>query len=372
MRWRRRGTLAAVILAGACTAGLVAKAAVAPAADIQLSPHASIARDRVELAAKEAIDRYSEWLSPAPASTLTVRDAASWRMVAPAMNVEMHVAYEIARQWFGRTDSAAINAIAWYLQSRVVERLYDYEYHQPGHSGEVVWLFGRTVPVGFSSLRLSRQTRVLGRFDDHPRWPDTTPQLPASVDRGVLGAAMALASLERLAGWPSLQGALFEARRQSASRALSLDELGQILADAMGIEKAGAILKWYQRDEPVDYAVGSVLTEACERAGCVRTTVTLDGRGGAPPLPLILQAEFSDGQQVDASWDGHASQSFTFESASAVSAVHLDPARIILRDDNWLNNDRLSVPSTNVSLSKWTARWMVWLQDAMLAYSAGL
>ena len=254
MRWRSRGTLAAVILAGACTAGLVARAAVAPAADIQLSSHTSVARDRVELAAKEAIDRYSEWLSPPPASVLTVRDASSWRTVAPAMSVEMHVAYEIARQWFGRTDSDAVNGIAWYLQSRVVERLYDYAYHQPGHSGEVVWLFGRTVPVGLPSLRLSRSTKVLGRFDEL-QWPDTYPGLPSSVDRTVLRGSMALASLERLVGWPSLQGALFEARRQSASRALSLDELGQILSDAMGIETAAEILKWHQRDEPVDYVI---------------------------------------------------------------------------------------------------------------------
>ena len=371
MRWRTRGALAAVILAGAGTAGLVALAAVAPAADIQLSSRTSVARDRVDLAAREAIDRYSEWLSPAPASTLTVREAASWRIVAPAMNVEMHVAYEIARQWFGRTDSVAVNAIAWYLQSRVVERLYDYAYHQPGHSGEVVWLFGRTVPVGFPSLRLSRSTKVLGRFDDQ-RWPDTNPELPLSVDRTVLRASLALASLERLAGWPALQGALREAHRQSASRALSLDELGQILATSMGIEHATEILEWYQRDEPVDYAISSVLRAACERADCVRTMVTLDSRGGAPPLPLTLRVQFSDGQHVDTSWDGQASQSFSFESGSAVSAVHLDPARIVLRDNNWLNNDRLAVPSTNVPLRKWTARWMVWLQDAMLAYSAGL
>ena len=116
----------------------------------------------------------------------------------------------------------------------------------------------------------------------------------------------------------------------------------------------------------------SVLSEACESAGCIRTTVTLDSRGGAPPLPLTLRVEFGDGQHVDASWSGQASQSFVFESASAASAVHLDPARIFLLDDNWLNNDWLSVPSTNVPLRKWTARWMVWLQDAMLAYSAGL
>ena len=241
MRWRRRGTLAVVILAGACTTGLAGRVAVAPAADIQLSTRTSPARARVELAAREAIDRYSEWLSPSPAAPLTVRDSSTWRMVAPSMNVEMHVAYEIARQWFGRTDSVAVNAIAWYLQSRVVERLYDYAYHQPGHSGEVVWLFGRTVPIGFPSLHLNRSTRVLGRFDDQ-RWPDTSPALPSSVDHTVLRASLALASFERLAGWPALQGALAEAHRQSASRALSLDELGQVLANAMGIEHATEIM----------------------------------------------------------------------------------------------------------------------------------
>lgn len=371
MHWRSRGALAAVIFAGACAAGLVAQA-VAPAADIQLSSRASSVRARVELAARESVDRYSEWLAPPPAGVLTVRDAASWRLVRPAMNVESHVAYDIARQWFGRTDSPAVNAIAWYLQSRVVERLYDYAYQQPGHHGEVVWFFGRTTPLGFELLRHGRYTSVLGRFGNQPQWPDTRAVLPPSVDQDVMLTAMALASLERLAGWPSLQGGLLEARRQSASLALGLDEFGRILSDAMGIHLAAPVLQWYQHADTVDYAIASVDVTGCRVAGCVRTTVRLEPHGEPPPMPLTLRVEFDDGQQAEAMWDARASASLDFESASGVKGVHLDPDRVVLRDGNWLNNDWLPAPETNVPIGKWTARWLVWAQDAVLAYSAGL
>lgn len=371
MRWRDRGSLAAMMLAGACITSLAARAAVAPISDIQLGSRASVARDRVELAAKESIDRYGEWLAPSPASPLVIHDAPSWRMVRPAMNVEMHVAYDIARQWLGRTDSPAVNAIAWYLQSRVVERLYDYAYHQPGHSAEVAWFFGRNYATGFPSLRLSRFAKPLGRFEDAARWPDTAPIVPASIDRTVLRASMALASLERIAGWPVLQGALAEARVQAESRALSLDDLGQVLSSAMGID-AASVLAWYQRDNPVDYAVSAVASQPCERSECVRTTVSVTTTGDAPPQPLTLRVEFGGGRYVDAAWDGKQAQAFEFESTSPMSAVHLDPERVVLRDANWLNNDRLAASATNVPIGKWAARWMVWLQDAMLAYSAGL
>jgi hypothetical protein len=50
--------------------------------------------------------------------------------------------------------------------------------------------------------------------------------------------------------------------------------------------------------------------------------------------------------------------------------AHLDPARVLLLDANYLDNRLALSPASNVPIAKWVARWVVWLQDAMLAYTA--
>ena len=81
-----------------------------------------------------------------------------------------------------------------------------------------------------------------------------------------------------------------------------------------------------------------------------------------------MRVTFADGQHVPASWNGQGHQSLIFESPAAPTEAVVDPERVLLLDANYLNNRRTTAPATDVPVAKWTARWLVWLQDAMLTY----
>ena len=79
---------------------------------------------RAEFAARESIAYFSNWLGPREVQVLSV-SGAPWRSSPETMDVESMVAYEAARLWWrDRVDEGPlVDGIAWYLQSRVVERL---------------------------------------------------------------------------------------------------------------------------------------------------------------------------------------------------------------------------------------------------------
>jgi hypothetical protein len=367
MHCRLRGASAAAILAVGLAAGGIGaqESAAPPTLDIQLSGRHASLRQRVENSARESAARYAEWLGAASRPALVIADASSWRATPAAMSVEAHVAYELARGWLGQTsEPAVVNGIAWYLQSRVVERLYDFAYQNPGHSAEVAWFFGGTVSYEFPLLRMSRWTAGLDRFD-------RGRGLPASLDQPAIRVATALASLERSLGWPALQGGLLETARRMRTQPVTLELLGEILTAAAG-QDAATTLRAYQDATPADYSITSVSSRPCAERPCQQTTINVDRTGGDSAQPLVIRVEFEDGQHVDARWDGSQPRSFEFESPSAYASAHLDPERVVLSDRNWLNNDRFATPATNVSIAKWAARWLVWVQDAMLTYSAVL
>ena len=97
---------------------------------------------------------------------------------------------------------------------------------------------------------------------------------------------------------------------------------------------------------------------------CYRTLVSI-APAGAVPFPLLVRVSFSDGKSIDARWDGRRDQ-LEFESAAPAIGAELDPDRVWLLDRNPLNNARVPPRETNVPVTKWMARWIVWLQDAML------
>ena len=81
------------------------------------------------------------------------------------------------------------------------------------------------------------------------------------------------------------------------------------------------------------------------------------------------QISFADGSQVRERWDG-AERWIRYEhvrGARAVSA-QVDPGRVLLLDVNYTNNSRTLESSAPAAATKWSMKWMVWLQDALLTW----
>lgn len=363
---------------------------------------------RAAAAAHEAAARYLAWLGPAPVPSLAIT-AAPWRgrpagaaghvavrfpwWPAPeSMDIESQVAYGVALEWVrslaGAPETQPLaRGLAWYLQSRIVEPLYDLAFHVPGHSAEGFRLFGGAVPRTFHALPAGRWTLGLGRGELAARLPPAAVR-PADLDAPALRMAQTFGTLERYLGWPALQGALHALTARAASTKPTRQDAVETLSAS-----AGQDLRWlfeaaFDSHLTFDYAVASMAVTAADRPcgfePCFLSRVMVvrrgDGAFSGPSRPaagpyesgdaMELRVEFGDGQLASARWDGRsASRTFEFLAGAPVAIARLDPDRILLLDRDYLDNFRAAAPNRPPPMGKWIFRWLIWLQDAMLAYT---
>ena len=263
---------------------------------------------------------------------------------APLMELESQVAYGAALGWLGglRTRDDAVpfdQGLAWYLQSRIVERLFNLRVGATAYSSDHVALFGGTVRWPLPSLRLSRWTAGLGR-DVFLRASTSSGRtaigrrLPIGMAPQAVRAALAFGTLERWLGWPTLQGALASLVQQSQDRQLSAKDSVAVLSAAIGQDLSWFFDEVLDPARAFDYALDGVNVQTV--ADGFRTEVVAVRRGaaqftGTSSRPsgeyesgdaLEVRVDFDDGQSVSAHWDGRADRrSFVFESPARPQRV---------------------------------------------------
>jgi hypothetical protein len=57
---------------------------------------------------------------------------------------------------------------------------------------------------------------------------------------------------------------------------------------------------------------------------------------------------------------------FTFDKPVKAVSAQVDPERVLLLDTYFTNNSKTLEPSTAAAATKWSLRWMVWLQDLFM------
>ena len=86
-------------------------------------------------------------------------------------------------------------------------------------------------------------------------------------------------------------------------------------------------------------------------------------------FPVDVRLTFDDGEVRTERWDGEARwHEFTHTGPSGVRSAEVDPTRTLLLDVNFTNNSRTLQPRAGEAARKWSLRWMVWLQDALLTW----
>jgi hypothetical protein len=327
----------------------------------------------------EATRLYQEWLYRT-VSTDDVLAGIEAQSLDETMAVESAVAYRVAKRYWRESPDEPFVArgLAWYLQGRVVEHLFNVTYGRPAYRAERVCLFGNRVAIARPSLLLTRWRAGLD-----PR--DAQCGLPEEINGSVTRAALVFATLERYLGWPVLQGAL-AVLAQTPDVPLTPRHTTDVVSAASGqdLEWLFALL---DAAKNVDYSVqlrGSK-PHTCAGTPCYQTDVVLRRGGNAlftgssrervgdfdAGQAIRLAVDFSDGATTDATWDGRETErALTFESEAPVARVRLDPAGTLLLDANTLDHTVRPGGATNVPLAKWIGRWSLWLQHAMLTYAA--
>jgi hypothetical protein len=55
-----------------------------------------------------------------------------------------------------------------------------------------------------------------------------------------------------------------------------------------------------------------------------------------------------------------------YQSGARAASAEIDPDRILLLDMHAVNNSRTLTPRAGAAATKWSARWLLWLEDWLL------
>jgi hypothetical protein len=310
--------------------------------------------------------RYQEWLGPAQVAPPSLNNPplAGLFLSAP-MELESQVAFRLARARFSAipdaTDTRAfVDGVSWHLQARVVEELFDYAQHQPGHHADSVLLFGGHLRWGIPTLVLPLRAR-----DD---------RAPANVQH----AADAVATLESVVGWPALAASL-RVLANAEAPLRDRDQIRALLETGLGIP-----LDWFFAAlDPgfrINYSLASVNSREadCGQSRCYRTEIEVVRDGQVlfpePARPfgeqIPIRVDFGGGAQPATLWwsGADARRTFTIETGLAPAAVSLDPAFAVRLDSNRLDQRWRAEPAQHPAPIKSFASWVIWLQNAALTY----
>jgi hypothetical protein len=318
------------------------------------APAAQSEHDRIATATRASLSLFERWLGPAPpSSSQPVTVNPMWPAAPAAMDVESAVAFELARRWWAQPPTPLMDGASQYLQSRAVAVLFDHAFGRAGHHAQSIALFGGTYTRVFSTLV----------FDGPAAGLDREHLATSRVAR----AAHAFASLERIVGEPRLVGAL---RSVIERKPATDDEIVRYVNESLGQD-----LTWLfaavEPSRPMNYSIASVHSEPCGPSPCNRVRVDVRHDGASSFRLLDVRADYAANGAAVTRWDGSSqARSFVFEAPSAPASIRVDPDSRNLLDDNLLDHGRVIDGTSNVPVLKWMSRWLVWLQDAMLTYSA--
>ena len=99
-----------------------------------------------------------------------------------------------------------------------------------------------------------------------------------------------------------------------------------------------------------------------------RTTVVVR-RHGEAFFPVEVVTTFDDGSTARERWDGRDRwRMYTYQRPGRAVQAQVDPERTLLLDVNYTNNSRTLSPQGDEAATKWSLKWLVWLQDLLLTW----
>ena len=197
--------------------------------------------------------------------------------------------------------------------------------------------------------------------------------------------ALALSTLERYLGWPTLEMVLDEFATRFRFRQPTLDDFARVATSVSGRD-----LRWFFdgvfRDGlAFDYAVERVTPENPSAGAAHRTSVVVARRGegifsGASRSrtagyesgrAIEVEVAFADGSVRREHWDGRDRRTaFVYESAAAAERVDVDPDRVLRLDTARTNNSWTRASRASAAAARWSGIWLIWLEDLLLTYAA--
>jgi hypothetical protein len=365
--------------------------------------------DRHFTAAATTLRYYGEWFGPYPYPALTIVDppfgsdsagmeyptlftaGTHWLSPAQSNDPEYVVIHETGHQWW--QGMVANNEVlhAWldegineYADSRVQSIAF-----QPNYL--VQRFFGGFIPWQYRDVELQRATdtnymntfrRAASRDSlatpSYLLWPGTHQSFSYHK------AALMLHTLERLHSWEVMRRVLSTFFDRWKFKHPTPEDFFDVLREVTGQDHKVFIEQVYSGSNEFDYAIERIASENIAWRGLTDNklayeqqtldklyrTVVVARRLGSGHFPVDVLVTFTDGHQERERWDGMSRwQTFTFDRPARAVSAQIDPERVLLLDTDFTNNSRVLEPAGDQAATRWSLRWMVWLQDLFMTYA---
>ena len=383
-----------------------------------IQPEHAEQADRHFAATAAALRYYGEWYGPYPYGHITIVDppyqsesggmeyptlfTAGTRWLAPRQSNEPEyvTVHEAGHQfWYGivannETDNAWMDeGFNEFSDSRVQSVAF-----QPNYLVER--FFGGFIPWQFRDIPLKRATdtnwmnsyrrggdRDAQASPTYLYWPGTHSVMTYHK------TALWMHTLERRLGWETLQKILATYFDRWKFKHPRPQDFFAVVNEVTGQDYTWFFDQVYRSSNVFDYSIESLTTAPAETRGLripaagnpqtatgppvfeehttedmYRTTVVAR-RLGAAQFPVDVLVTFANGEQVRETWDGLARwHQITVDKPFKAVSAQVDPERVLLLDTRYTNNSRTLAPAADEAATKWSLKWMVWLQDLFLTY----
>jgi aminopeptidase N len=360
-----------------------------------LRPDHASQDDRHFEATRAALKYYGEWFGAYPYGHLTIVDpayqsgaggmeyptlfTAGTRWFAPehSDDPEDVVIHEAGHQFFygivGNNefeDAWMDEGINTFAESRALMAWYAPMYLQQRY-------FGDFIPFVFKDILLDREI-YWNRFAGYRRNPKSDQQSTPSYRYYPGGGnvvtynktALWLNTLERWLDWPTLQHILstFFARWQFKHP--RPQDFFDIASEAAGRDLGPFFDQVYRSSNAFDYGIQELRSDP--DGDRYRTSVVVR-RYGEAIFPIDVLVTFADGHRAVERWDGRDRwHLYTYERQERAVSAQADPDRVLLLDVNVTNNSKTLAPLDALgpkAATKWSLKWMIWLEDCLLSWS---
>ncbi|MBI3493386.1 MAG: M1 family metallopeptidase [Acidobacteria bacterium] len=344
-------------------------------------------------ATRTTLRYYGEWYGAYPYGHITIVDpafqsnaggmeyptlfTAGTRWIAPAhvTTPEGVTVHEAGHQfWYGIVGNNEFED-AWmdegfntFSTARAVAQVYDPNYL-------AVRYFGGFVPWVFTDVVISRETdgnRLSGYRRDARSDAQATqtiryfPSTASSITYNK--TALWLNTLERWLGWPTVQRIMAAHFDRGKFKHPTPQDFFATASEVAGRDLTPFFDQVYRSSNVFDYGVQDLQT--AHEGDRYRTTVIVR-RYGEAIFPVDVLVTFKDGERVTEHWDGKDRwKLYSYDGAAAAISAQVDPNRVLLLDVDYTNNSKTLEPKGSTAATKWSLKWMVWLQDCLLSWVA--
>jgi hypothetical protein len=345
-------------------------------------------------AVRTALKYYGEWFGAYPYGHLTIIDPAyqsgadgmeyptiftagtRWLVARRVLTPESVAIHEAGHQWwYGMVGSNEFED-AWmdeglnsFATARAESAADDPHYLARRY-------FGGFVPYVFTDIVLRRETdgNRLGLYRAFPKGdaqsaPSYTyfPSPLASNALSYAKTALWLNTLERRIGWPTLQGIMATYFSRWTFKHPKPEDFFDAVTGRGARDLGWYFDQVYRSSDVFDYGVQDL--RSTNDSGIFRTSVVVR-RYGEAIVPVDVRVTFANGEQVNEAWSGRERwKLYSYERHSRAVSAQVDPDRVLLLDVNYTNNSKTLAPRGGEAATKWSLKWMVWLQDLLLSWA---